>query len=504
MVSVGGTSGMTQFEISDNRYIAELNVAIPTLYAGVESELEITAVDQFGIELSDAELYELCKGAVASVDGTTAKVTLGDTNALINQGSSIAATEANGGTFKVVKNAAKKTFKVKYTPGNEDTDTQALFTITSAAPNVSVQYVTVKAAAQPAGIKGLADSVATVVRVDQNAEAALGTLGNVLFTDTYGNVWAGAQPRYVEAAPTTTDYEGFYYTVTGTPKYTSFDAASGTVSGKATTGAAIGADTYKITLYQVKDAKVNSLANKEVKITNSVGDFEAYTAVFVSGMGQQKDSLYVGTPADGSTYPIDAATLVVLGIDAGGNAVTLTDGYNAALRYSTVAGATLGYDDGVLSVTDASELTAVTTEDAIVDVFVDNNIVTSATISCSNAESTPVMFLGQILLNGKVVGTFDPEDGLEVAENSPVYYWTMGGKVNGPVISIVDAETHYIYVVAAVDQYGCIYSDEATIGANAVAVHEQNPVGAIDAAKTITTAARNISVVVPVTAVETE
>lgn len=70
---------------------------------------------------------------------------------------------------------------------------------------------------------------------------------------------------------------------------------------------------------------------------------------------------------------------------------------------------------------------------------------------------------------------------------------------NGPVVAVYDTVTRLTYVIAAVDQYGCVYSDQAAIGTTPMTDTPKT----LDSAKTITASARNISVVVPITVTET-
>ena len=109
IVSVGGFQDTETVTVEDTRYIADLTVTVPELYSGVEAEFSVSAVDQYGEVFTPEELYKYAP----TLSADKKKLTFTDTNNLTQSHSSLS---VQNGTFSVEKNAAKKTFTIKYTP----------------------------------------------------------------------------------------------------------------------------------------------------------------------------------------------------------------------------------------------------------------------------------------------------------------------------------------------------------------------------------------------------
>ena len=60
--------------VEDNRYIAGLTTSMPEIYSGVDAEVAVSAVDQYGDAFTDAELY-----ALGLTQTNTKTITFGDT-----------------------------------------------------------------------------------------------------------------------------------------------------------------------------------------------------------------------------------------------------------------------------------------------------------------------------------------------------------------------------------------------------------------------------------------
>ena len=328
LVSVGGTQETLEVAVEDNPYIDTLSLEIPELYSGVQAEIGFTAVDQYGDIISMEDLYAFGPTTDDNANGTY--VMFGDTNNL-TQSTSWLNTKA--GAFEVEKSPATKSFKIKYTPQDNLTkDTTQILSVNTAKPTMYTENLTVHAKGTPAGIKGLASTVDTVIG-DQNKTVSLGDKKNIVFTDSYGSVIkADENPQFGDADLTTED---FYYTVDDSKaKYTTMEA-NGDVTE--TAGEGEGQDTYTIKLMQKGTTNDVEVAKKDVKITVSSKTYKKFEAeidasqqlIYIgaeNGAGyktidMEKDQANTSTTF--MTETPDYAKVKLYGIDTSGNRVQI-------------------------------------------------------------------------------------------------------------------------------------------------------------------------------------
>ena len=458
VLSVGGAQGATSVTIEDARYFDSLTVSFPTLYVDEPAELTISAVDQYGVDFTDEDLYKMATPTVSNGKHT---VTFTDLNGLTKSRSSIEDMGGNG-TFAVSKNPSTKKLKITYTPGENaqaaDKAYNETFIVSSATPTVSTQNEKVNPAGTPKGIKGLADGVNTVLG-GINDTVKLNVPKNIVFTDTYGKVCDNGDVVFDDA---TADY---YYTVTATnPRYTEKN-----VNGEIeSAGHGSGSDKWTITLYDGATDKV--LDKRDITVSVSTGEYVGFQAGFMNALTKTpKANLYTGVVTNLGTGVGDKAGIAVYAIDTNGNKVRLaaansaatatTGSYVAVLSNNDVKGATLDLAPNqgecalYVKATDGPQDvdTPLNEDTASVDIyFVGEDgltLIDSIDIACSNATPEAVMIAG-VTGYPTEVAMYDLSKGITVADNAEFI-------VNDGIITVVDVKAGAI-TIASMDQYGMI------------------------------------------------
>ena len=465
VLSVGGAQGATSVTIEDARYFDSLTVSFPTLYVDEPAELTISAVDQYGVEFTDEDLYKMATPAVSD-DGNT--VTFKDVNGLTKSNSSI---EDMGGygTFAVSKNPSTKKLKITYTPGaNAQAAGKAYnetFIVSSATPTVSTQNEKVNPAGTPKGIKGLADGVNTVLGGINN-KVKLSDPKNIVFTDTYGKVCDNGDVVFND------DTADYYYTVTpptGGGKYTELDNTDNTIVAKENAGS--GSDKWTITLYD--GATDKALDKRDITVSVSTGEYVGFQAGFMNATTKTpKANLYTGVGVVAQTpYADDKAGIAVYAVDTNGNKVRLaatdvatatTGSYLAVLTNTDVKGATLGLDTAsapgecalYVRTTDGPQDvdTPLNEDTASVDIyFVGEDgltLIDSIDIECSNATPEQIMIAGVTGLADNNVAFYDLSKGITVNNGSQ---FTVDP--DSHIITVRDVNAGFVSI-ASMDQYG--------------------------------------------------
>jgi len=433
-LSTAGFSANKEVNVEQNEVIDVLNVEVGDLQVGKPVPTLIAAVDQYGdiVDYTDEDKYAITglnDGTTLTfirkdLDGgqtnvkATVECTYGSTFSLVDDNICITASDGAG--------AAKAEVIKVQTPTNK----------------VNLLQKKVNASATPASVKGFVEGTNTVLSFDNQTIkiANYNDKASYTFIDSYGEV--------VNPAQLDTVFNGYTFTVTPvTQNYTKIVGNDIVIDDSKTAPKTAAADTYKATIIKNSDGSVVSSKNLTVTIA---GEIKNYMAGFVETTTYKnvKTDLYVG-----DAYS-DKAQLVVYGLDSKNNMVRLADGFTAALDNENVDTAKLTCSSGgQVSVATQVALPVMVESEATVIVYRNGEVVTTATLDCSN--ELPEALYIMAFKDNKIA---DVSSGISAVTTSPA-------TLDNSVVYNVDVVSIGGYTFVAFDQYGnAIDIDYATLG----------------------------------------